>query len=282
MTTDILSIVPYNTRLLLTLGGILLLGVFSFALPACQSAPTLAPADRLASYSDEPWRAVLSASVRNGLVDYAAIDDRLSLELDRYLFAVANFGPTTTPEAFPTRDHQLAYYLNAYNAFMIRKWLDSGARTAKPGKGVNWLVWFTTDQWAIDGGYMSMDALEQRLIRPRFNEPRIHFALICGAESCPPLLNEAYTAARLTAQMDAVAAQWFQEPDALVVNADGSIELSSILKWYRSDFDALGGLRGTLDKYLPKSDPRKATVMQAFDAGRVSFLPYDWSINKAF
>ena len=260
----------------------------------CASGPSVPPEVALSTYDDGPYAAVLAAVIRDGNVDYRTFNtlpddapaeayDSLDGQLDRYLAAVARFGPESTPELFPTEDDQLAYYLNAYNAIMIRLWLDHGARTADADDKVQWLTWFTVNQWAVDRRTMSLDFLEQRLIRPRFNEARIHGALVCGAVDCPPLLDEPYAGDRLNEQLDGIMRAWLNTPveNAIEIRDNGDIRLAAIFGWYRDDFRPTGGLDAMIETYLDDNDPRKAQVLQAFDDKKFKFQGYDWTINQA-
>ena len=255
-----------------------LLVVLAAAIAGCRHAPPAVPDDlRLSGYDDEPYAQVLHGSVRDGLVDYRVIGSHYEQSLNVYLDALSRFGPFSTPESFPDRDAKLAYYLNAYNAFVIRRWLMAGA---PPGAKVD-VSWFHFDHWAMDGSHCTLDRLENRIIRPRFEDPRIHFALVCGAMSCPPLLEEPFDAARLDEQLDGLGRRWLSEPDGLAVRDDGTVVMSAIFVWYRKDFDAMGGLEGVIERYLDDGDPRKAPALQAARDGTIESRGYDWSINQA-
>lgn len=251
----------------------------------CASTPRVAEADRLLAYDDAPFARVLAASVvgDDGLIRYANLAEGTAARADLtvYLNAVARFGPRTTPEAFPKEADRLAYHLNAYNAFMIQKWLEKGAATATADEKVGWLTWFF-DRFAMDGASISMDGLEQRLIRPTYRDARIHFALVCGALSCPPLHDEPFRGDQLDDQIADVAKRWFQAPDGLVVGSDGTVRTSAILKWYRSDFDndePFGSLADMFALYVPEG-PRRDAAVKAAREGELRFLPYDWTINS--
>ena len=271
----------------------LLLGLTSQFL-GCASAPTIPPAYQLKQYDAAPYATVLEAVVEKGMVDYRSINelppveqrtaedyDSLDGQLELYLDAIARFGPETNPELFPNEQEKLAYYLNAYNAIMIRLWLDNGARTADPDDKVQWLTWFTINQWKVDNRTMSLDYLEQRLIRPDFKEARVHAALVCGAVDCPPLRDEPYSGEELDQQLDDQMTEWLNSPadDALRIADDGQVYLSAIFGWYRTDFQPTGGLEGVIAKYLDESDPRKAKALQALQGNKVKFMGYDWTIN---
>ncbi|MEM6749827.1 MAG: DUF547 domain-containing protein [Planctomycetota bacterium] len=240
------------------------------------------PDRRLAAYSVEPYAEVLAAAVEreSGLVDYAVLPGRLEGRLDMYLDALARFGPETTPERFAGTDARLAYYLNAYNAAMLRLWLDEGAGDGDPDRDVAWLTWFSTRRFVVDGRARSLDDLEHGIVRGRFDDPRIHFALVCGAVSCPPLLAEPFDPARLDAQLDGLGRRWLMQDDGLVVDDDGRVRASFLFAWYAGDFDDWGGLAGVIERYVDEGDPRKARALEAARSGRVSSLPYDWSINQ--
>lgn len=281
--------------------AVLLLALYLIC-PGCASAPDIPPAYALDTYDDAPYAKVLDAAVRDGLVDYAAITappapapgsqdnhadtprDYSSLDgqLDLYLDAVARFGPESTPDLFPTEDDQLAYYLNAYNAIMLRLWLDKGARTADADDGVVWWTWFTVNQWKIDQRTMSLDYLEQRLIRPTFKEARIHAALVCGAIDCPPLRDEPFVGESLDAQLDGQMRDWLNGPaeNAIEIRDNGKVYLAKILGWYRDDFRPDGGLEAVIETYVDQADPRKAPALEALRNNKIKFQGYDWSINK--
>ncbi len=262
-------------------------------LTACQGTPSLSSSLQSTAYNDAPYARVLAATVREGLVDYPAIKaprgsaaedpDALEVQLNIYLDALARFGPESTPEQFPTRADRFAYHLNAYNAIMLRRWLNAGARTAKPTDKVGVLTWFTLDRWKIDGRTTTLNDLEQKLIRPTYDDYRAHAALICGAIACPPLRNEPYRGPVLEAQLDDQMVQWLNNPQeqGVTVADDGTVSLATIFKWYREDFDSTGGLGAAVAKYLDDADPRKPAVLQAIDENRVRFPKYDWSINLA-
>ncbi|BAM04350.1 DUF547 domain-containing protein [Phycisphaera mikurensis] len=257
----------------------------ALAVTGCASTPRVPEADRLPAYDDAPWARVLDAAVvgEEGLVDYAELAEGTPArdDLTLYLNAVARFGPESTPNAFATEADRLAYHLNAYNAFMLQKWLEKGAATADADERVGWLTWFF-DRFAMDGGSESMHALEQGLIRPTYGDARIHFALVCGALSCPPLLDEPYRGPELDRQFRNVATRWLQAPDGLVVGDDGTVTASRILDWYAGDFDGgepFDSLADMFEAYLP-AGPRRDAAVAAADAGELRFMGYDWTINS--
>ncbi|MCP3903675.1 MAG: DUF547 domain-containing protein [Planctomycetes bacterium] len=264
----------------LVAAAVVLLGAAAtlLALGRCRTIE-VPDAARLGTYDTSAYADLLAGSVRDGLVDYAALRRDHADGLAAYLDAVGRFGPETSPELFPTEPDRLAYYLNAYNAIMLRRWLDADA--GAPGRATPPTVnraWFFLDSWRVDDDWVSLNALEQSIIRPTFDEPRVHFALVCGAVSCPPLLDEPFEGARLDEQLDGLGRRWLLEPDGLLVGDDGRVFVSRIFTWYAKDFEATGGLAGVLDRYLPRDDPRREAIDEV-RAGRVEYLDYDWTIN---
>lgn len=129
----------------------------------------------------------------DGLVDYAGLKDAHA-ELDAYIRSLA-----AAPFEQLGRDEKLALLINAYNAFTLRLVLDHWPLASIrhiPGKR-RW----DAPRWRLAGETLSLNQIENERIRPRFKEPRIHFALVCAARGCPPLRAEAYTGARLSAQL---------------------------------------------------------------------------------
>ena len=151
-------------RIFLSIAGLAMVGVVVVSLARLRSI-RVDSADQLASYSDQPLRDVLTLHVGDGLVDYEGLSKLSRKKLDIYLDGVARFGPRSTPEVFPEIADQLAYYFNAYNAIMLRKWLDEGAGDDGNSRIVN-KAWFFLDLWRMDERWISLDTLEQTIIRP--------------------------------------------------------------------------------------------------------------------
>ena len=135
-----------------------------------------------------------------GLVRYAALaQDRA--QLDAYVDSLGHSSPASHPDRFPTREHELAYWINAYNAFTLRGVID--AYPIASVKDAFALSGFFNRQTFVAGGReMTLDHLENQIIRPTYQEPRIHFAVNCAALSCPQLDNRAFTGPDLDARLE--------------------------------------------------------------------------------
>jgi hypothetical protein len=136
-----------------------------------------------------------------GGVDYAG----LALQrdgLDRYVTALASCSPRSCPDRFPTRGDRLAYWINAYNAFVLRGVLDALPIVSVADVEGSLDGFFRQQRFVAGGDSLSLDDIENRIIRPTFRDPRIHFAVNCGAASCPALDRRAYRAADLEAHLE--------------------------------------------------------------------------------
>lgn len=219
---------------------------------------------------------VLSNFVANARVDYAALKTSPG-DLDRYLSDVA----ALTPDEFakwPEPD-RLALLLNLYNAQTLRLIIDH-----YPLKSIRDIGLLPGAAWRrsivrFGGEVMSLDHLEHEVIRGRYDEPRIHFAVVCAAVSCPPLRNEPYVGARLSEQLDDQARTFLA--DSGKNRYDGAAEtlwLSAIFDWYKNDFTKpAGSLEAYVKPFLP------AEVANAMGTARqlkVRFLDYDWALNE--
>ena len=209
----------------------------------------------------------------NGFVNYGGFQNDRQL-LDTYLQTLAESRP-----AGLSRYEQLALYINAYNAFTIRLILDHAEvesirdiPTAKRWQGRTWVV---------GGEALTLDALEHDVIRRRFKENRIHFALVCASIGCPSLKSEAYTGAKLVQQLDEQTRRFLARPSNCSWHADtNTMVVSSIFDWYIGDFGGPDGLPAFIEKYAP---PEIIAMAGSFDKqSRIRFGDYNWRLNGTF
>ena len=160
--------------------------------------------------------------------------------------------------------------INAYNAFMLKTVVEQ-----YPIDHVldDLDAPFEAERWSIGGTAYSLNQIENDLIRAEFDEPRIHFAVNCGALSCPDLRSEAYRGDRLESQLAEQEQRAFQDPKHLQIEAS-TLRLSQILEWYGGDFVEAAG---SVEAYVAARVP---DVAQA-EVTKIEFLPYDWTLNDA-
>ncbi|HEX8371990.1 MAG TPA: DUF547 domain-containing protein [Chthoniobacterales bacterium] len=172
-----------------------------------------------------------------------------------------------------TKPEQLAFYINAYNAWTLHNVL-----AAYPIKSIRDVYpifgFFTRKTITVAGEKMSLNHLEKDIIIAKFREPRIHAAVNCASRSCPVLANESYTAQKLDKQLDA-AFSLFVNQNPLGVAWDkkkNSAAISSIFKWYADDFKPAGGAVPFINQF--RKDKLPADV-------KVTYQDYDWTLNDA-
>jgi hypothetical protein len=263
------------------IGGVLLVALAPAA-PAGSPGPVPSAEPRAADTSGFDHSALdrlLRTYVdRKGRVDYAALQGRRGEALQPYLDRLAR-----ADLAAMGRDGRLALWINAYNALT----LDLVARRypletiwaatpgpAEPGKEESP---FAVEVGPVADTMRTLDEIEHEIIRVRFDEPRIHAALVCAAESCPRLRREAYTGERLDRQLDRQMRRFLHDPtkNRIAPEADTAF-VSRIFKWYGSDFGAgPDALQAALAPYF--EDPVRRRLAAADYA--VGYLDYRWALN---
>lgn len=219
---------------------------------------------------------VLDAVVKEARVDYAKLKAAPG-ELDGYLKDVA-----AVPAAEFARwreSDRLALLINLYNAQTLRLITDHYPLPSIRSIGVLPGAAWREPVVRQGGQIMTLDHLENKVIRPQYREPRIHFALVCAAVGCPPLRGEPFVGARLNEQLDEQARRFLASADKNRFEpATATLHLSPIFKWYDKDFVAsAGSLAAYVKPFLPEVQ-RSALVDPA--KVKVSFTDYDWTLNE--
>ena len=249
---------------------------FALFLAVALWSPGRAPAAEAFDHTHAQYAGVLSNFVSQGRVDYARLR-AAPQELDAYLNELAAIRPDDF--AAWSRENRLALLLNLYNARTLRLIVEH-----YPLKSIRDLGVFPGAAWRkrivrFGGEIMTLDHLENKIIRADYGEPRIHFALVCAAKGCPPLRAEPYVGRSLDGQLDDQAKQFLAAtPQNRFDAAQGTLWLSPIFKWYRDDFT---GRAGSLPAYVKPFLPEASR--QALDRAtkvKVSYTDYDWSLNE--
>lgn len=199
-----------------------------------------------------------------GRVDYVALAADRD-DLVRYIGAIASVSPHSNPELFETKEEQLAYWINAYNAYVLFA-VTERPRMVSVNDDKTDFFFFT--EYRLGGESMSLYDLENEVVRKEFSEPRIHFALNCASGSCPELPPEAFVPARLEAQLARESKKYCASDN---VKLEGNVvKMSQIFEWYKADFEAGGGAIAFCRAWGRDDLPAD---------GRLEYIPYDWSLN---
>ncbi len=207
----------------------------------------------------------------DGWVDYEGL--RLDpAKLDAYIASLAN-----APFDKLGRDEKLALLINAYNAFTLRLILDH--YPLKSIKDIPANKRWDDQRWKVGKHTWSLNQIEHEQIRPKFKEPRIHFALVCAAVGCPILRTEPYAADRIDEQLEQATRyahshdSWFRfESEKNVVH------LTSLYKWYGGDFEQTAG---SVEQFAARYSPDLKAALDADKKPSIQWIEYDWSLNSA-
>ncbi len=241
--------------------------------------PVALPAQ--ATFDHAALDGLLRAHVSRGMVDYDRFAN--SSDFKSYLGRLAAFDPAGLPRA-----EQLAFWINAYNAYTIQ--LINSHRERESIRNINKTGGFIKaygpwkEKLALVGGKAyGLDEIEQDIIRPKYREPRIHFALVCAAMGCPPLRSEAYTGARLEAQLEDQASTFLlHSPTKNRVDvASRTVYVSPIFVEFRDYIKDFGGSNATVGRYIAKYYPAgPARDVLTSGSFKTVVTTYDWTLNS--
>lgn len=218
------------------------------------------------------WQQLLKTHVSSdGKVNYRGfVQDKSKLE--QYLAQLSANAPDRKTWS---KNEQLAYWINAYNAFTVKLIVDNYPTASIKDLGPKLKIPGIQDVWhyeffKIGGKSTSLDEIEHSILRKEFNEPRIHFAINCASVSCPPLLNEAFTSEKMESQLQKMAIAFINDASRNKITAD-AIQVSSIFSWFKEDFTKKGSLIDFLNQY---------SKVKIKSSAKVSYLDYNWKLNE--
>lgn len=232
-------------------------------------------------FSYEDWSLLLDGVVTDeGKVDYLLVRERRDL-LDRFLARLAEASPENRPDLFPDDPARLAYWINAYNAFTLHAVLDEYPLSS---------VWKTPEgrffqrRGHVAGGReVSLDDVEHEILRTEFAEPRIHFAINCGANGCPPLRPRAYEPEALEETLRQAAVIFLRQPGNFRVDHDERrVWVSRLFKMYAGDFAGRDASTADYRRHVLAFVARHTGLEpEAIADYEVHYNTYDWGLNDA-
>lgn len=237
-------------------------------------APDVVDADTF-DQSHQKFEHILKQFVEDGLVDYSGLLANRG-ELDEYIEDVA----AVSLKHFQswTKDQQLAFLINVYNAYTLTLILDH-----YPLKSIKDIGGLLSKPWdlkivSLFGKVTTLNAVEHKMIRKNYDEPCIHFALVCAARGCPPLRDESYQGSKLNEQLEEQVEVFLSDRDKNSVDLENrTLYLSPIFKWYKEDFEE--GSRSVavfVSRYF-QGDAARRIRTEKF---KIHYTDYDWSLNN--
>jgi hypothetical protein len=176
-----------------------------------------------------------------------------------------------------SRPERMAFLINAYNAFTVEKVL-----TRYPDIGSIWDFGklfgnpFKDEFFVLLGGRRSLDWIEHETLRRNYRDARIHFAVNCASVGCPMLREEAYSAARLEAQLEDQARRFLSDRSRNRVR-DGRLEVSKIFDWFKEDFEPRERYFARYAALLSDDSSQQRLILEG--KAKLAFLDYDWTLN---
>jgi hypothetical protein len=228
----------------------------------------------------DDWDAFLIRYLRIGAdgvhgVAYGEVTPADRALLENYIARLA-----ALPISAYSRPEQMAYWINLYNALIVRLVADHypiasirdiGKSSDAPGLGP-----WQRQLVEVEGTPLSLNDIVHRILRPIWRDPRTHYALACGAVSCPNLQPEPFYADQLDRQLSEAAMAYVNDRRCIRIEAN-QLGLSSLYRWYRDDFGATD--RDVINHLMAYAAPNLAMKLQGFD--RITDGGFDWRLNDA-
>ena len=213
---------------------------------------------------------ILSSYVDDaGNVDYKGIVKN-PFALNEYLNFIEQISPDSHPDYFKTEDSKKAYWINVYNALILKIMIEN------PGKDILDIGYIGHDvflkRFKVGNKRISPSFIENKILR-KMKDPRIHFAINCASKSCPPLGNRILLEIDLDKQLDQKAFKFINNTDNVFINhEEQTIYLNKIFKWFEKDFE---NLKSYISIYLDDID------IDLIKNYNIKFFKYDWSKNSS-
>jgi len=205
-------------------------------------------------------------------------------DLFKFTDQLAKISPDSHKEMFPLPNDKLTYWINAYNAYILETIVkDYPVKSIKDINFIGVTIWLNKN--LLGGEKISFKSLEDDIIRERFKDPRIHFAINCASASCPPLINEAYLPEKLNEQIDRSTKKFVNNKYNFKVDENKKvIYISAIFDWYEDDFIDWLKLEYPKIKNPEILDYIKIyyndTIKTEWFEFDIEINDYDWSLNE--
>lgn len=206
------------------------------------------------------WDKVLKAHVTtSGVVDYATIKADPSFAKTVSLFSNQH------PDASWSRNEEMAFWINVYNVFTVKLIIDNMPLKSIMDIDKPWDKKFVK----LKDKVYSLNQIENEILRPKFKDARVHFAINCASYSCPKLANYVIRAESLDATLTKLTKSFLADTNRNKISPD-KVELSQIFEWFADDFTTKSDLIGFINTYAP---------VQVKQGVKPSFITYSWALN---
>lgn len=233
--------------------------------------------DSLQQADHAPWEEFLEEYLETGTADgihrmqYAEVSDRQREELDAYLNYLGE-----QPVSMLNRDEQFAYWVNLYNALTVDLILDNYPVESIRDISKPW----DTPLISVEGVELTLNDIEHRILRPIWQDSRIHYAVNCASMGCPNLQPRAFTSDNREQLLNTAASEYINHPRGADFSGR-SPRLSSIYNWYQEDFQ--NSVEGVMKHIAEYAEGQTLTDAEAYISrgypGRIRY-DYDWSLNE--
>lgn len=210
-----------------------------------------------------PLDEVLRGHVHQGKVDYQGLRQHRQTQLKAFVDSLAE-----ADLAGLDRTQATAFWLNAYNGLVIYQVVQGASPSSLLSRG----SFFRKTRHRVAGKERTLDEIEHEILRPLARDPRIHFVLVCAAQSCPPLRAEAFLG---TTDLEDATRRFIANPANVQIDLERRrLRLSPLFKWYAEDF-------GEVVKFVARyrDEPERTALNQG--SWKLEYLRYDWSLNQS-
>jgi len=206
---------------------------------------------------------------KDGNVDYMSILEN-PYAINEYLDFIEIVSPRNHPELFNKKNDIIAYWINTYNALIIKILIENPEVTSILDVTFKHAIFWR--KHLVGGEMLSLNKIEHKILRKQIQDPRIHFAINCGSVSCPPLGNHIFDGTNLDQQLNDKAYSFINNGiDVKIDSANQIIYLNKIFKWYKKDF---GDIYSYLCIYFDGIDD--CNLIRDY---KISYERYNWDTN---
>ena len=221
-------------------------------------------------------------SILGRYVDSEGAVDYLTLSMEEHIIKyVESLGNFDLAE-LKSKNEKLAFWINTYNmitVYAVIKAIEKDPQFVKQGNNslFSKFRFFYLNKYVISGKKYNLLDIENKILRKKCKEPRIHFALVCGAGSCPVLKNGLYSSGDIDKELDIAAQIFINSPKGIKLDKDNNtIQISRIFKWYKKDF---GKEKNSVLRFISRYHPEKEYIETNIDILKIRYLDYNWGLN---